>query len=121
MANIHWEPDYRRIAEFEFRVPLRERLHDNFGKWSNRYDVTLAIFLLDLFNEGRGGDGALPVEFGPGLWRRLERTIGEILREQHPEHGHWNEPVAGMPLAAATAMAMQVLQHYLIAARHLIG
>ncbi|MDG4550612.1 MAG: hypothetical protein P9F19_15270 [Candidatus Contendobacter sp.] len=121
LANIHWEPDYRRIAEFEFRVPLDERLHDNFGKWSNRYDVTLAIFLLDLFNEGRSGDGGLPVEFGPGLWRRLERTIGEILREQHPEHGHWNEPVAGMPLAAATAMAMQVLQHYLIAARHLIG
>ncbi|GAB6043293.1 hypothetical protein [Endothiovibrio diazotrophicus] len=123
LAEAHWRPDYRRIAEVEFRVPRRERLHDSYGKWSNRYDVTVAILLLDLFNQGRDelADGApLPwAEPGDALWGRLERTIGEILREQHPEHGHWHEPVADMPLAAATAMAIQALQLYLTASRHL--
>lgn len=118
-ADRHWAPNYERIAEAEFRVPLDDRLHDSFAKWSNRFDVTMAIILLDLFNESRDATGK-GLKFPDELWPRLEETIGAILEEQHPKHGHWNEPVAGLPLAAATAMAIQALQQYLIAARHLI-
>jgi len=117
-ADRHWRPDYKRIAEVEFRVPLEDKLNDTYGKWSNRYDVTVVIPLLTLFNESRA-EGGPDVSLSSNLWERIESTIGNILKEQHPDHGHWNEPTEGLPLAAATAMAIQALQAYLVAARHL--
>jgi hypothetical protein len=118
LAERHWQIDYRRSVEVEFRVPLRQSLHDVFGKWSNRYDLTVVILLLDLYNEC-SRDPQLSLAFSDGLWGRIERTLGLLIEEQHPQHGHWHEPIDGLPLAAATAMAIQALQSYLIAADHL--
>ena len=114
LAERHWEPDYGRLADASFRAPLADpdQLNDTFGKWSNRYDVTVGIALLTLFNEICNG-GDVDVVLTPGLWERMERTVGNVLDEQHPGHGHWGEPVSGMPLAAATAMALLLLHSYL--------
>lgn len=120
LTERHWRPDHKRSADFDFRVPLTGRLHDVFGKWSNRYDVTVVILLLDLFNQSSADDG-LAINFSADLWTRIERALGQILKEQHAEHGHWHEPLEGLPLAAATAMATQALQYYLIAVGHLAG
>lgn len=118
LVDRHWQLNYERSADTFFRVPLEYGLHDTYGKWSNRYDVTVAILMLDLCNQSRE-DSELELSFSPELWSRLERTLGFMIQEQHPEHGHWGEPVAGLPLAAATAMAIQALQLYLVAAVHL--
>lgn len=114
LADRIWEPEYSQLADASFRAPLPDRLNDTFVKWSNRYDVTVVLSLLSLFNATSAGADAAAV-ISPGLWSRIEESIGNIIDEQHSEHGHWGEPVSGMPLAAATAMALLSLQSYLTA------
>ena len=118
-ADRHWRPDYGRALDTEFRVPRETGLNDTFCKWSNRFDLTLAIIALDLFNQSREKPETGLI-FPDGLWPRLEETIDAVLDEQHHVHGHWHEPIEGMPLAAATAMAIQALQFYLSATRHIL-
>lgn len=114
LADRHWQPEYARWADASFRVPLADGLNDTFGKWSNRYDVTVVVTLLSIFSESCR-HSVLGVSFSPDLWQRIEHTIGDILTEQHPVHGHWGEPVRGLPSASAAALALTALQLYLAA------
>lgn len=119
LADQNWTPNYRRRADVEFRVPLENNLQDTYNSWKNRLDTTLVILLLDLHNEGReAGEPALALT--EKLWDRIEETVANVLHEQHPEHGHWNEPVDNQPLAAATLMSLQALHYYLKAMKGML-
>lgn len=111
LADRNWIPSYGRRADVEFRVPFEDQLNDTFNSWKNRLDTTLVILLLDLHNEGKEA-GEPTIALTENLWDRIEETVANVLHEQHPEHGHWSEPVDNQPLAAATLMALQVLHYY---------
>lgn len=122
LAEKHWETDYRKFASVDFKVPLETRLNDTFNSWENRLDTTMAIMLLDLFNESCKPGSELDIKFSDSLWERIQENVLNILNEQHPNHGHWNEPVGGKPLAAAaTMMALQALHYYLTAMKNMLG
>ncbi|MBF8272628.1 MAG: hypothetical protein HW380_1733 [Magnetococcales bacterium] len=116
----HWQVNHKKIAPVVFRVPMASGPREVAAQWANRLDVTVVQFLLDCFNRTKE-EGGQDISFDASLWNRMEIVIGNLLQEQHPKHGHWNEPVEGKPLAAATMMAIQVLQNYLKAVPHLIS
>lgn len=114
----HWTPDYKKLARYPFRVPLENELSDTFNYWEIRQDILLSINLLDWYN-GQFAFEGFRAKLSEKIWDQIEITVGNILKEQHPEHGHWNDPDNDRPFVVSTLYAMEVLTGYLIAVHNM--
>ena len=118
--EANWNPQYNELYAYEFRVPLETELNGTFNAWEIRYDVRLSAFLLDLHNES-GSTPELDITLSRKLWTNIEITIGHLLKEQHPELGHWIDPINKRPFAVSTLFALETLQAYLQAVKNMFA
>lgn len=98
-----------KVGRYRFNSPSENGFSAGEYFWPSRPDMLAAFTVLQAYNR-----------FGLALtkeeWALIERTVQHTLDIQHPQHGHWDNPLAEKtPFCAVTLAAIELLQEYRIA------
>lgn len=108
----YWEnvfEEAKGIGFYSFSTPARQGLASGQYSWASHPGMVTAFSVLQAYNL-----------FGLALtkhqWSLIEQTVQDTLQMQHPQHGHWDNPLSkGTPFCAVTLAAIELLQEYRIA------
>ena len=108
----YWNANYVNasgIGFYSFTTPTNDSFSTGEYRWASHPHMLTAFTILQAYNQ-------FDLPLTKHQWALIEQTVQDTLAMQHPQHGHWDNPMSkGTPFCAVTLAAIELLQEYRIA------